>query len=67
VLAPALLVQLRPRPDIDPDRLRPIDRVADIGTPVLMISGTHDHHTAIEQARALFAAAAAPKEFWLPD
>ena len=67
VLAPVLLVQLRPRLGINPDRLRPIDRVTEIRAPVLMISGTRDQNTPIEEARALFAAAAAPKEFWAVD
>jgi uncharacterized protein len=32
-----------------------------------MISGTRDQHTPIEETRALFAAAAAPKELWAVD
>jgi fermentation-respiration switch protein FrsA (DUF1100 family) len=64
VLAPLLLVQLRPRLGIEADRLRPIDRMGRIGAPVLVISGTRDQHTSLAEAQAVFAAASEPKEFW---
>jgi len=67
LLQPILLMQIQPRLGIDPDRLRPIDRVGKIGAPLLMISGTRDEHTPIEETKALFAAAAAPKELWSVD
>jgi len=35
-----------------------------IGAPVLILGGTVDRHTSIEEARSLFEAAAAPKDFW---
>ena len=38
--------------------------MATIGTPVFILSGTVDRHTSIEEARSLFEAAAAPKDFW---
>jgi len=63
-LAPLLMVQFQPRLGIDPSRLRPIDRLGAIGAPVLILSGTVDRHTSIEEARSLFEAAAAPKDFW---
>jgi pimeloyl-ACP methyl ester carboxylesterase len=64
VLAPALLWQLKPRLGIDIERLRPIDRIGRIGAPLLLIHGTRDQHTDIGEARALFAAASPPKEWW---
>src|SRR5581483_9345354 len=64
LLGRILLVQMHPRLGIDPDRLRPIDRVAKICAPLLMISGTRDQHTLIEETRVLFASAVAPKELW---
>jgi pimeloyl-ACP methyl ester carboxylesterase len=64
VLAPLLLMQLRPRLGIPENRLRPIDRMGQIGAPVFILSGTQDRRTSIDEARALFAAAAAPKELW---
>jgi fermentation-respiration switch protein FrsA (DUF1100 family) len=35
-----------------------------IGAPVLIINGTDDHHTTIDEARAELAAASPPKELW---
>jgi fermentation-respiration switch protein FrsA (DUF1100 family) len=64
LLAPLLVVQFQPRLGIDPKRLRPIDRMGAIGAPVFVLSGTADRHTSIEEARSLFEAAAAPKDFW---
>lgn len=64
ILAPVLIVQFRPRLGVGIDQLRPIDRVGSVGAPVLIVSGTLDQHTPLAEARALFAAASQPKEFW---
>jgi len=64
VLSPVLLVQVRARLGIDAERLRPIDRIADIHAPLLLIHGTRDQHTPIEEARAVYASASEPKEWW---
>jgi fermentation-respiration switch protein FrsA (DUF1100 family) len=67
VLAPLLMMQIHARLGISAERLRPIDQVGSIGAPVLIVSGTHDRHTSIDEARAIFAAAQAPKTFWAVD
>ncbi len=64
IFAPVLLVQIRPRLGIGVDQLRPIDRVGSIGAPLFVLNGTLDQHTTLEEARALFAAASRPKDFW---
>ncbi len=64
VLAPLLLIQVRPRLGIPVSELRPIDRVGLIHAPVLIASGTQDRHTSIEEAMAVFGAARDPKSFW---
>jgi fermentation-respiration switch protein FrsA (DUF1100 family) len=64
VFRPLLTVQLKPRLGIWPSRLRPIDSIARIGAPLLMVHGSEDHHTGIEEARREFAAAVEPKTFW---
>jgi pimeloyl-ACP methyl ester carboxylesterase len=64
VLAPLLMVQVQARLKIPANRLRPIDRMGQIGAPVLIVNGTQDSYTSIEDARALFAAASNPKELW---
>jgi uncharacterized protein len=64
ICTPLLTVQLKPRLGIYPSRLRPIDSIARIGAPLLLLHGVDDHHTRIEEARREFAAAAEPKTFW---
>lgn len=63
-LAPLLMVQLQPRLGVEPEELRPIDRIRLVRAPVYLISGTLDRHTTIEEARALFSEAMEPKTFW---
>ena len=64
LLRPLLTVQLKLRLGIYPSRLRPIDSIARIGAPLLLVHGVEDHHTTIEEARREFAAAAEPKTLW---
>jgi fermentation-respiration switch protein FrsA (DUF1100 family) len=49
---------------LDPAKLRPIDRIAELSAPVFVASGERDQHTTIAEARALFARAHEPKLFW---
>jgi fermentation-respiration switch protein FrsA (DUF1100 family) len=48
----------------DPAALRPIDRIAAAGCPILILGGTQDERTSIAETRALFARAAEPKALW---
>ena len=67
-LAPLLLVQLRPRLGVGPSDLRPVDRIAMLRCPVLLIGGMVDQHTTVADMQRLYAAARQPKELWLiPD
>jgi uncharacterized protein len=63
-LAPLLTLQLRPRLGFSAEDLRPIDAIAHVGAPLLVIAGTVDRHTTLAQARRLFARAQPPKELW---
>jgi fermentation-respiration switch protein FrsA (DUF1100 family) len=67
-LAPLLswlvMVEMQSQNEISPNRLSVIDRMSKIGAPVLIINGTDDHHTTIDEARAELAAATPPKELW---
>ena len=65
VLAPLLLLQLKPLLGVGVDELRPIESIRQLHCPVLILSGTADRHTTEAQTRALFAAANEPKELWL--
>jgi fermentation-respiration switch protein FrsA (DUF1100 family) len=64
VLAPLLLWQLQPSLGIRQDQLRPIDRISRVRCPLLLVAGTDDRRTTIQESRALYAAAPEPKEMW---
>jgi fermentation-respiration switch protein FrsA (DUF1100 family) len=65
VLAPLLLVQLQPRLHISPRDLEPIRSVAHLGSPVLVVAGSHDQHTTLAESEELFRAAVQPKRLWV--
>jgi uncharacterized protein len=64
MFASLVLIQLQPQMNIPPARLRPIEHMSQIGAPLLIINGTNDEFTSIDDARALYAAASSPKELW---
>jgi fermentation-respiration switch protein FrsA (DUF1100 family) len=64
LLAPFLLVQLEPRLGVSPSQLRPIDRIPVLRAPLLVVHGTGDRHTTLEEAQKLYASAPQPKEFY---
>jgi fermentation-respiration switch protein FrsA (DUF1100 family) len=67
-LAPALLLQLRPQIGISARDLRPVDHIARLRCPILMIAGAVDRNTTLEDTQLLFAEAREPKGLWLiPD
>ncbi len=63
-MAPLLLGQLSLRLDIEPDQLRPIVRMPQLGAPVLVASGDADLHTTIVETRRIFEAAKGDKALW---
>ncbi|MDG2384740.1 MAG: alpha/beta hydrolase [Pirellulaceae bacterium] len=63
VLAPALLVQLKPRLGVSPSELRPVDHIVKADCPVLVAAGDQDLHTTLTESRTLFQAANEPKQF----
>ena len=67
VLAPLLLVQLPLRLGVSTDALRPIDAMAALHAPVLVIAGAEDVHTKLDESRRLFAAAVEPKQLWVVE
>ena len=66
-LAPLLLVQLPLRLGVSTDQLRPVDAMATLQAPVLVIAGAQDVHTKLDESRRIFAAAVEPKEFWVVE
>jgi len=67
IFTPLLLLQLPLRLGIGAEDLRPIDHIASIGAPLLIISGTEDRHTTVKETERLFDAAKEPKELWLVE
>jgi len=63
-VAPALIQLVAPRIGVDPHRLRPIDAIARVEEPLLLIAGTEDQYTKLDESRALFAKAQSPKQIW---
>jgi fermentation-respiration switch protein FrsA (DUF1100 family) len=64
-LAPLLLWQLPARLGVRSSDLRPIDHIASVSCPVLVIGGAVDRHTTPAETRALYSAAREPKELWI--
>jgi dipeptidyl aminopeptidase/acylaminoacyl peptidase len=62
--APLLLGQMKPRLGVGPERLRPIDHIAKLGAPLLLLHGSLDRHTSLDEARQVYAAASEPKSLW---
>ena len=65
ILTPLLLLQVQPRLGFDPYSLDPIEKVGSATAPLLLLAGSEDLHTTVEESRALFAAAREPKELWI--
>jgi len=60
-----LMLQLRPRMGVTEYDMRPIDQIATVDCPVLMISGRDDPSTTAQDTTDLFAAAKDPKQLWM--
>lgn len=67
VLTPLLLMQLEPRLHIAVSDLEPIRGMGRLGAPVLVAAGSKDQHTTLAESQELFAAAKAPKYFWVVE
>jgi len=60
-----LLWQLPWHLHIAPSDLEPIRHIADAGAAVLIVAGSKDEHTTLEESRELYTAAAQPKTLWI--
>lgn len=64
-LTPLLSWQIKPRLGFSPDELAPIEHIATIKAPVLIIGGGRDQHTKLEETQQFYALAPKPKELWI--
>ena len=67
LLSRLLLWQIEPRLGFDPFDLNPIEAIGRSQAPLLLIAGSEDRHTSLEESQALFAAARPPKELWVVE
>jgi alpha-beta hydrolase superfamily lysophospholipase len=64
-LAPLLVWQVEPRLGISPDELAPITAIRRLDAPVMIIAGTEDRRTRLDESKALYLRAKSPKRLWL--
>ena len=66
VLAPVLLWQMPWRLGVTTAQLHPIDALAALRSPLLIVAGAVDRHTTLAETERLYAAASAPdKSLWV--
>ncbi|MEO7497159.1 MAG: alpha/beta hydrolase [Massilia sp.] len=66
-MTPVLVMQLPLRFGVAPSALRPVDAAASLDCPVLVISGSADHHTTAAETLRIFSALPGPKQLWMID
>lgn len=64
-VAPLFIYQIPYRLDVPLAALRPLDAIKKNHAPVLVIGGSADRHTKLEDTQRLFNNAAEPKELWI--
>lgn len=67
LLAPLLYWQIPLRTGIAIEKIRPIDALAQVTAPVLVIGGAQDTSTKPDETRALYQAVRGPKQLWIVD
>lgn len=64
-LLPLLTLQLQPRLGVSIEQLKPIERIDEVRSPLLLMAGSDDRHTTLSESQRLFAAANQPKRLWV--
>lgn len=62
LFSPLFLGQLNPRLGVNRSELRPVDAIASLGCPTLLLAGNEDAHTPAEESQELLHHAREPKE-----
>ena len=65
LLSPLLLAQMVPRLGVGPGSLRPVKGITRVEVPLLLIAGSEDRRTTVDESEALFASAPEPKSLWI--
>ena len=66
-LAPILYSQIPLRLNIPLGSLQPKESILKIKAPVLIIAGTKDQHTTLDESKDLYKSAPSPKQLWLVE
>jgi alpha-beta hydrolase superfamily lysophospholipase len=64
-LAPLLVWQVEPRLGVPTNELAPIAAIRRLDAPVMVIAGTEDRRTRLDESKALYLHAKSPKRLWL--
>lgn len=64
MMTPILMNQLHRRLGVSASQLRPVDHIASVECPLLIISGEKDRSTRPSDTRMLFERARSPKQLW---
>ncbi|MGD8957729.1 MAG: alpha/beta fold hydrolase [Chromatiaceae bacterium] len=64
-LAPFFVWQVKPRLGIHPRKLAPIAAIHRLDAPVMIIAGTDDRRTRLDESKGLYLRAKSPKRLWL--
>jgi fermentation-respiration switch protein FrsA (DUF1100 family) len=64
-LTQPFLITMHAMLEIDPEQLRPIDRIGALAVPKLLIAGDADRHTRLDESRAMYVAAGAGSRLWI--
>lgn len=67
MLAPVFKLLMPPIIGVAAGDLRPIDHIADVSAPLLVLAGSLDTRTPVPEARALYAAAHEPKQLHIVE
>lgn len=67
LLTPLLVHQLPLRAGVSPRELRPIDAMATLACPILVIGGSADRYTNANATHRIFTAAPPPKQLWMVE
>jgi alpha-beta hydrolase superfamily lysophospholipase len=67
VFARLLIEQVAARLRISPAQLHPIEHMGALGSATLIVSGSIDRHTTVDETQRIFEATSAPKDLWIVE
>lgn len=65
LVAPLFYNQIPIRLGIPLDALKPVNAIRKVHSPILVIGGSEDQHTKLNETQQLFNSASSPKELWV--